>query len=163
MLYQFSKKSKIYFNILKVINTGSNYIYNRYNIDFTLHSTYDDAKNSVNSWWCQTERNCHVNQNFIYEMQTDYVFQVEDSSWLPIVGSGLLNINGYRHGVSIEERNLQNVRQYIHESMNSIIRRSCMDCAEGYRDIYYQVSAWEHNLWLCFIIFPTIFSCWTFC
>jgi len=135
-------------------------IYNRCDIDFTLHSTYQDAMSNINPW--QACRNVEYgsgvdmytasnkigfpgysginhptdsqfNQGRV-NGQIDYGFFVEESMWIPIYGARLLHIFE-----DLKDENIKNAPVTLRESPHSIIRRVCIDCTDyRYKDIYYR-------------------------
>lgn len=140
---------------------------NKCNVDFALYSSYQDAVDEVNPWqYCQTvgfgdgadmysstekigfpgyslpksdEFIEEVQYNMGKETQQDYAFYVEESNWVPIVGSGLLDIGGEKVGQDYEQYTIdRSAGDILYDSPNMIIRRVCLTCNDLYKNVYYK-------------------------
>jgi len=126
---------------------------NRCFIDYDLFSTYEDAKANRYPWaYCQhagtggrgfpgisgTNANTYDSSqlNFYGSLQKDYMIQVEDTSWIPLSGTGVFYLWGRRANKDVKDIYMDNWKQTLFDSKNSIIRRSCLDCPDGWKDLY---------------------------
>lgn len=129
-------------------------------VDFTLHSTYEDAINGVNPWThCHPGRGFSTGNNVGFpsysgpeshnsanindgtKKQEDYAFYVETPNWLPTAGTWRLDIKGTRDGADIEATEIARISRYLDMSPHRIARRICNDCVEPFNDVFFRYNA----------------------
>lgn len=122
--------------------------------DFTLHSTYEDAKAGTNQWqYCHplgpggkngvgfpsysgpTDHNIDNMNNGHTGENPDFAFYVEDSPWEPIRGKGKFVIP---NPSKARDKRLR-FDELFYDSRHKIARRICADCSPNtYKDVYYR-------------------------